>query len=364
MRIGIVELYCGKSGKKGFYNNQEIGLARAMKKIGYDAIIFYPGVNEKVLREEKVEERIKIVFVPAKAVGNHSRYDWSVLLKYHIDVVQVGSDNQIFAPDLMHFCDKHFIKIYNYLGTVGSDSDKKIKKAIMKILFARNIMALKTHKCFVKTQKVFENLTKMGIENATVAPVGLDTAIIPQIKEKRNVLRKTLDLPETGKILLFVGRMDAYKRPLEALKMFRALPEDYYFVMIGIGELDSQVDEYLVKYHLKNRVIRIKKIPNAEIHKYYKAVDYYLNFNEQEIFGMSILEAMYQDCTVIAIKAPGPNEIISNKETGFLVENTEEMKTLLKDNVSVSEGAAKNAIINNFVWDKTAQKFDEWIRGE
>ena len=34
-KFGIVELYCGNSGKRGFYNNQEIGLSKAMKKKGY-----------------------------------------------------------------------------------------------------------------------------------------------------------------------------------------------------------------------------------------------------------------------------------------------------------------------------------------
>ena len=42
MRIGIVELYYGESGKKGFYNNQELGVAKAFKAKGYEIIVFYP----------------------------------------------------------------------------------------------------------------------------------------------------------------------------------------------------------------------------------------------------------------------------------------------------------------------------------
>ena len=134
--------------------------------------------------------------------------------------------------------------------------------------------------------------------------------------------------------------------------------------MIGTGELDIQIDEYIVKKALQDRILRIKKIPNTEIHQYYKVADYYLNFNEQEIFGMSILEAMYQDCTVIAINAPGPNEIIKNGENGYLVENVHDMKKLLNSNVSIQKGQAKSAVLNAFVWDKTAEKFDAWIKDE
>ena len=234
----------------------------------------------------------------------------------------------------------------------------------MKILFVRNYKAFKTHKCFVKTRKVYQDLQKIGVENITVAPVGLDTSIIPQIIENKEELRKKLDLPEDKKILLFVGRLDTYKRPMDAIEMLKTLPADFYLVMIGTGELDIQIDEYIVKKALQDRILRIKKIPNTEIHQYYKVADYYLNFNEQEIFGMSILEAMYQDCTVIAINAPGPNEIIKNGENGYLVENVHDMKKLLNSNVSIQKGQAKSAVLNAFVWDKTAEKFDAWIKDE
>ena len=362
MRLGIVELYCGKSGKKGYYNNQEIGLARAMKKRGYDSVIFYPSADESGCREEVVEDQITIVYVSAKAIGNHARYDWNILLKYHIDVVQVGSDNQIFAPNLIRFCDINGIKLYNFIGTVQSDTDNHLKKQIMRILFSRNVRMLKNHKCFVKTQKVYDELTALGIQNATIAPVGLDLSIIPQVTEPSEELRKRLDLPADKQILLFVGRLDSYKRPMEALEMFAGLPDSNYMVMIGNGELDGQADAYIEKNGLTDRVRRIKKIPNAQIHTFYKAADYYLNFNEKEIFGLSVLEAMYQDCTVIAVGAPGPKEMIRNGENGFLVASAQEMKDLLAQKVALEPGAARESVVSRFVWDKTAEKFDTWIR--
>ena len=362
MRIGIVELYCGISGKKGFYNNQEIGLARAMKKKGYDSIIFYPQTDINHFREEVIEEKIKVVYVPAIVIGNHSYYDWNILIQYDIDVVQIGYDNQIFAPTLIHYCDRNNIKLYNFIGTIVSDSDNTLKKGIMKMVFVHNAKLLKTHKCFVKTQKVYDELTKLGVSNITIAPVGLDTSIIPQISEKKGKIKEKLGLPEKQQILLFVGRLDSYKRPLVALEMFRNLPKYFYLIMIGNGKLDSQIDEYIAQNSLQDRVKRIKKLPNIEIHEYYKVADYYLNFNEKEIFGMSILEAMYQDCTVIAVKAPGPNEIIKNGENGYLVDDVYEMEKLLISKASIRKGNAKNSVINTFIWDKTVEKIDTWIR--
>lgn len=40
MKIGIIDLYKGKSSKKGFYNSQEIGIAQAYSKLGYEVWFF------------------------------------------------------------------------------------------------------------------------------------------------------------------------------------------------------------------------------------------------------------------------------------------------------------------------------------
>lgn len=363
MRIGIVELYCGSSGKKGFYNNQEIGIARAMRKLGYECFIFYPLLDGDGLTEELVEDGIRIIYVPAKAVGIHSYYDWKVLLKYGLDVVQLDADNQLFAPSITRFCDYNGIKIYNYIGTAHSDTDNKLKGVVMSLLFRRNLKVLKKHKCFVKTQSVMRDLTQNGVANITVAPVGLDVTIVPRVYENRLILRERLNLPLDKKILLFVGRMDGYKRPLETLKVLKQLSEQYFLVMIGTGALDDEIDDQISEMKIGNRVCRIKKIPNSEIHKYYCIADYYLNFNEKEIFGMSILEAMYQDCTVIAVEAPGPKEIIKSGRTGFVVASIDEMKQLICSGAEIPKDQARNSIVSEFTWDNTVEKFDQWIRG-
>ena len=41
-RWAILELYCGESGKIGFYNSQELGLARALREKEIETTIVYP----------------------------------------------------------------------------------------------------------------------------------------------------------------------------------------------------------------------------------------------------------------------------------------------------------------------------------
>ena len=360
MNIGIVSLYNGKSGKKGFYNSQEIGVARAFSKLVYNVIVFFTS-SSKNIEEERIDFNIKIINVPGFIVGCHSKFNWNILLKYKIDVVHSCNDNQIFAPSLFHFCDKHNIRIYSYLGVIQSDTNSVLKKKIMGLLCERNIQIYKKHKCFVKTNTIKSELEKLGVVDITVAPVGLDTSIIPVISETKEKLLKELQLPEDKIILLFVGRLDEYKKPLDAIELLNKLSDKYYLVMIGNGTLKNKIVELIGKYHIQSKIKCIGKIENKEIHKFYKISDYFLNFNNNEIFGMSILEAMYQGCNVIAVDAPGPRDIIKNNYNGFLVDNINQMKQIVENNRKIDSKEAIESINNCYSWDNTAKIFAEWI---
>lgn len=365
IRFGIAELYCGASGKTGYYNSQEIGLARAMKKLGYRCFIFYPAPDAAAVTEEDVEEHITIVRCPARAIGVHARYDWKILKKYRIDVVQLGGDNQIFAPDFIRYCDKNGIPVYNFIGTVGTDSHNAVKKRLMDLMFRRNIVSYRGHMNFAKTENVRRALKNVGIDNAAVAPVGLDVSVIPVISGTPEEIKRECGLPPDKKTVLFVGRIDAYKHPEKMLELLSALPDEFYGVMIGDGELADGLERMIKEMKLSDRLKWIRKLPNQEVQKYYYVADCFVNFNDKEIFGMSILEAMYQGCKVIAVHAPGPDSIIENGISGYLVKSAEDMPDLITSDEK-DEKLEKHKIVErirtNFTWEHSAALFDGWIR--
>ena len=53
----------------------------------------------------------------------------------------------------------------------------------------------------------------------------------------------------------------------------------------------------------------------------YSVADIFINTNDKEIYGMSILEAMYCGCPVVAKRAPGPEFIVDNGQTGYVIDN-------------------------------------------
>lgn len=359
MRIAILQLYCGQSGKAGFYNNQLLGLAKAYAKLGHEIYVVFPDKTIQSIENELFADHIEMLRVPAKTFGVHSFYDLEFLLDYKIDLVHLNSDNQAYTPKVIKFCKKHHIQQYNYVGTLYSDSENKLKQFLMKFFSLRNIKYYKKSKTFVKTEHVLQQMRDKGVSDAKLVPVGLDFDVIPAIKDTKEECRKKLGLPLDKKILLYVGRLAEYKKPLDAIEVLDKLSEQYLLVVIGSGELKEAFFDKMKSLNLDSSVKYIESIPNIEIHNYYRAADCFVNFNYQEIFGMSILEALYQECPVVARRAPGPNTIIQNAETGFLCDTLDEMCEKIKKISSDMGMKGKQSVEKYFSWKTASEAFLE-----
>lgn len=358
-RIAILDLYYGKSGKLGFYNSQAVGLAKAYVECGHEVFIVRPEKRASEISERKLEQTITLMTVPAKVLGVHSFYHLDFLLQYKIDLVHLNSDNQAYAPAVIKFCKKNHIPQYNYVGTLYSDSENKYKQFLMNFFSIRNIRYYKNSCTFVKTEHVLQQMKNKGIKKVKVVPVGLDFDVIPEIQDNKKECRKKLGLPVGKKILLYVGRLAEYKRPLDAIDLLKNLSGEYVLVVIGTGELKENFLEMAKKKDVISRIIYIEEIPNIEIHKYYRAADCFLNFNPQEIFGMSILEASYQQCPVVARHAPGPDTIVSDGKTGFLCDSIAEMCECVQKINEDMGVKGKERTTKRFSWKEASRVFLE-----
>ena len=366
MKLGIIRLYIGESGKVGYYNIQEIGLAKSLAKRGVTTDIFFL-VDKKKSKEVKINtinEKVRVIYLPANKFLNHGIINPKFIEEYGIEIVHLLSDNQIIVPSFIKYCKRKDIPLYNYLGTISSDSNNRFKRFFMSIISQINIKYYKNSKVIVKTNQLKNQLLQKGLESSEVIPVGLDLEIIPKINKSRNELRIELNLPLDKFILIFVGRLEAYKHPLDALELIQYLNKNedrYRLIIIGDGCLKNKVKQKINESNLVNSVILVNKVPNSEIHRYYKASDMFINFNKNEIFGMSILEAMNQGCKVCAISAPGPNYIINNNVDGLLLDefNVKKWGDMINNNITnrdLSINAAKK-IESSFSWDTIVEKY-------
>lgn len=361
MKIGILVLSIGNFGNKGFYNMQEVGHAKALSKL-FSSVQVYRLVDRS---QEKLVELIEgcpnawAHFLPSKQIGSNGLPDLSAL-DPDLDVLILCADTQLAVPQVSRWAKRNGVRLIPYIGVIESHSTSKIKKLVIDSLFRRNLAVYRKHHCLVKTPKVKEGLTQLGVDHVTVAPVGLDLSLLKQDFTRTDVaaLKQKYGYAAEDKVLLFIGRMIEEKQPLRMVRLFAEAhrrDSTYKLLMVGTGELKEAVTTAVEAQGIAAQVQFIDRIPNKDIWELYRIADSFVNLNQQEIFGMAILEAMYYGCKVVAWKAPGPSYIIEDGVSGCLEDSDDGILEAIAEKTIAPE-AAHERIINHFTWDKTAEK--------
>lgn len=368
MRIGILVTSIGNYGQKGFYNAQEIGLAKEMDKL-FDEVIVYKAVPAFEKKQSLPIDGCahSLLFqIPIKKYGNNGLWDCKVM-DTTLDALVYFSDTQLVVPKIYKWCCKNNIKLYPYIGVVESHSTNRIKKIVINLLFRRNIAVYKKCICFAKTPTVVKRLEELEIKETVLTPVGLDESLLFTEYQNTDInsLKSKYGYSDGDRVILFIGRLIAEKQPIrmiEILSEIRKKNENYKLLMIGTGELHSQVTQVIKENNLENQVCVMDKIPNCDIWELFRIADCFVNLNQHEIFGMAILEAMFYGCKVVAWKAPGPNLIIEDRVSGWLAESNAEIIKGIENKKDMSSDAHMR-VISNFMWNNTANKMDEFLKG-
>lgn len=369
MRLGVLITSVGNFGQKGFYNAQEIGLTKELDKL-FDEVIVYKAIPQSVTESKIMIEGCKhsvLNQIPVKSNGVNGIWDCNVM-DSTLDALIYFSDTQLSVPKVFRWCHRNNIKMYPYIGVIESHSTNKLKKFMINMMFQRNIRVYRKCTCFVKTPTVERKLSDLGIKNIVVTPVGLDLSLLHEYYEKASAadLKKKYGYFETDKVLLFIGRLIEEKQPIkmiEILSEIRMKNQAYKLLMVGSGVLKPAVENRIKELGLISAVQIIERIPNCDIWELYRFADAFVNLNQQEIFGMAILEAMYYGCKVIAWEAPGPNLIIENNISGYLVGTKQEVidSVMKQKDISIS---AHNRIADIFTWKNVSKQMTKIISKE
>lgn len=361
MKIGILVLSVGPFGSKGFYNLQEVGMAKALD-LYCNEVKVYKSVSktEKVITEPIAgTKHATIQYLPCKTIGTNGLPDLEKI-DVSLDLLVCFSDTQLMLPRAFRWSKKNKIRFLPYIGVLESHSANKVNSFIMDILFIRNLVIYKKCICLAKTPDVVNKLLKKGVQNVILGPVGLDLSIVKTDFEnyRADKLKRTYGYKVTDKVILFVGRMIDEKRPVEMIHFFSQLhkcDERYKLLMVGSGELLKAVYEAMKSEKITDAVQIIEKIPNENMWELYHISDCLINLNKKEIFGMTIMEAMYYKCKVIAWKAPGPNWIIEDGVSGYLISNYDELfQRVLEGKDHTSN--AQMRVTERLTWNYTAHK--------
>lgn len=350
-------------GRKGYYNSQELGLARSIRKRGHQVVI-YKGLSDGEEAEHTVTpEGIEIHYLSMRHLRAHGWLDCRILAP-DIDGFLVFGDQQFFLRHIWNYCRKRKIAFVPYVGTTRSEFHATFYGKVSDFIF--HITTLPIYRrlpVIAKTEAARKELENLGVRDIRVAPVGIDASVLHKEfrKEDRAKLREKYGFSLDDVIICNVSRMDAVKRPLELLDVFAKVREKKQFrlLIIGRGELREQVAEKIKRLGLEEDVRMIESIPNSEMWKIYTMSDYYLNMNREEIFGMAIMEAVYYCCSVVAVNALGPSITLDGMKGHQLCNTDEELvQRLLEpypDRDVLEESSAR--LLERFTWDRCAEAF-------
>lgn len=126
-------------------------------------------------------------------------------------------------------------------------------------------------------------------------------------------------------------------------------------LLVGKGGLEAEIKSAIRCLGPEDCVTWIPAIPNRDIWELYRLCCCYVNLNRNEIFGMALLEAMYYEAKVVAWHAPGPDFLIEDGRSGFLVSSDQAfLDAVLAENPGLG-GNAHRRVTEQFTWDATAR---------
>jgi glycosyltransferase involved in cell wall biosynthesis len=155
---------------------------------------------------------------------------------------------------------------------------------------------------------------------------GIDTNTFKP--ENKTQSRRELGYKETDFIVLFVGKMHPCKDPLTLIKAISVAVEknaNLHLVMIGDGELYTEVEKEISKPNPSNHVRLSRRVDNQMLEMLYDAADVFVLPSVNEAFGMVLLEAMASGLPVIASNSGACPEVVGNVEILFNQGNYSEL---------------------------------------
>lgn len=364
MKMGILCTMINSFGRRGFYNTQEIGLGRALARKGHRVKIYKCLKKTADMEAEKIEIEpgLTIFYLPIGGLGAHGYLNSAILAK-DMDGLLCFSDNQIFLPHIFRFCRKNGICFVPYVGTTHSVYGGLHGKVMNTWFAAGTLRIFKKSHVIAKTQGAKKELEALGVRNITIAPVGLDAAVLKsdfRTFDKAR-LRSEFGFEKDDVVLCNVSRLEEDKRPLDLIEIFWHIKDKKKFklLLVGEGPLRQEQDKIIEKYGITDQIKRISRVPYQDMWKIYAMSDYFLNLNKEEIFGMAIMEAVYYESSVAASMAPGPSVTLKGMEGHCLCADDRQIENWLTGEYpsekTLTESSEK--MIRNFTWDRCAEAF-------
>lgn len=199
----------------------------------------------------------------------------------------------------------------------GSDVHQYLKMPVRRRIIVESLKAASG--VITRSGELARLLSEAGVEEQKVHPIynGIDFEVFKP--GDQGEARHHLGLPESGKIILFVGNFYDIKNPLlliEAFSRLSHLESPPHLVMIGGGPLEGKAHA-LAKSN-KTKVIFAGRKTATEVATYMRAADLLCLPSKNEGVPNVILEAFACGLPVLASNVGGIPEVLNSDYLGSL----------------------------------------------
>jgi glycosyltransferase involved in cell wall biosynthesis len=144
---------------------------------------------------------------------------------------------------------------------------------------------------------------EQGLVQAHLRVPGDRIALIPDgvsVQAIRSAQRFDFHEP----VLLYVGRLEPYKRVDLAIAALEHLPPEFRLCIIGKGPEEEALQRQVREAGLGGRVEFLKNVPNEALYRWYRSASLLVMMSEAESFPMTSIEALAGGCRVVCSAAP------------------------------------------------------------
>lgn len=364
---------------KNTYNNQGVGLATELGKLGNEcALVYYAkkgNQHEEIIESDGVF--IKVYHIEGKNLVWNAIYDDTLFeICKGYDLIQTSECDQICSWQIY----KRFPrKTVIYHGPYGSKFTWKynLRSRVFDVVFSwRN--GFKNATVITKSKLAEDYLKAKGFRNIITLGVGLNPyALERSIDVLPEKIKQLISEKDNNKYLLYIGALSKRKNLLFLLEVFNNLVNvrkhhNYKMVIVGTKAYKEETYynrcfQYIKENDLEKNIIYLGSVEQKYLKYLYTESDLYLLATQYDIFGMVYLEALYFGTPIITTQSGGASLLIKEGETGYIrqlgdvSEWCETAEIVVEKQIQVDEMREKERKIirERFLWSKLAPFFLE-----
>jgi len=188
-------------------------------------------------------------------------------------------------------------------------------------------------------------LRRIGVPRTALQPLGVDTEIFSPTRCTLD-LRRSLELPDDARLLVFAGRFSDEKNLDVLCAAMALLGKPYQLLLIGGGRSGHPSDNVTVLPYRRDSV---------ELARWLASADALVHAGTAETFGLVIVEAMACGRPVIGVRAGAVPELV-DQQVGELAEpdNVASMaaaiRRLYDRDLEALGAAARQRVLQRFTW--------------